>query len=243
MGATTSVLDEEANNPLPQPTYSPHVNEPPPKILKTSGGASNQHATKNMAIIRNNSTAQGMKVNNVSSYTAGASYGNGMQHVKVVILGCASVGKASFVNRTVKGQQGEKRGTTEIVFKTMLLKNTNITFQIVMVNDETFVSDGEIYDAAGVFLMYDATNRESFHAIESVYLPKLKRCCPYSLSTVLIASKVDGWPEVTNEEGKLLALMNHIHFCEVSTRDNINMQKPFTIVAEAVAKTHGCHSI
>lgn len=35
---------------------------------------------------------------------------------------------------------------------------------------------------------------------------------------------VDGWPEVTADEGKLLALMNHMQYCEISTRDNINMQ-------------------
>eukprot|EP00026_Physarum_polycephalum_P012995 Phypoly_transcript_13350.p2 GENE.Phypoly_transcript_13350~~Phypoly_transcript_13350.p2 ORF type:complete len:114 (+),score=13.76 Phypoly_transcript_13350:650-991(+) len=105
-----------------------------------------------------------------------------------------------------------------------------------MVNDDMYLEDDLFYDTVGVFLMYDATNRESFHAIESVYLPFIKRCCPYSIIKVLIAAKVDGWPEVTQDEGKLLALMNHMQYCEVSTKDNINMEKPFMHVAEAAAK-------
>jgi hypothetical protein len=125
MGGTTSTLDEEPYyHPTSHTAIAPQSHEPPTKILKTSTAPM---STRNIAIARNNSTTHGMKLN---SYTVGASYGP--HPVKVVILGCASVGKASFVNRNVKGGQVDNRSTTEIVFKTMLLKNSNVTFQIVV---------------------------------------------------------------------------------------------------------------
>lgn len=167
----------------------------------------------------------------------------GSQPLKIIILGKESVGKASFVNRTTKGSPDKSYCPTETVFKTMLLKKTNVTFQIVMVNDDMYLDADLFYDAVAVFCMYDMTTRESFHAIESVYLPFIRRCCPYSVVKVLIASKVDGWPEVTADEGKLMGLMNHMHYCEVSTKDNINMQKPFLHVSEAVAQTHAAYSV
>lgn len=33
-----------------------------------------------------------------------------------------------------------------------------------------FLNDSELMDASGVFLMYDITNRDTFLAIESMYL-------------------------------------------------------------------------
>ncbi len=120
--------------------------------------------------------------------------------MKVVIFGKASVGKASFVNRNTKGNSSDERrdGCNEIVFKSLFIRNTNITFQIVvcnckfsssnnlififvyfteklnfflqLVNSDMFLNDSELMDASGVFLMYDITNRDTFLAIESMYL-------------------------------------------------------------------------
>lgn len=115
----TTIIHEQSPSKYPKttPTSSKNI------AIKGSNNGHHSHSNRNTP-----TTEQGMRY--LNSYTLGATYGN--QPVKIVILGCASVGKASFVNRNVKGEQRESRGTTEIVFKTMLLKSSNITFQIVV---------------------------------------------------------------------------------------------------------------
>lgn len=60
--------------------------------------------------------------------------------VKVVILGKESVGKASFVNRSTKGSPEKSYNATETVFKTMLIRKQNITFQIVVCRDISYIN-------------------------------------------------------------------------------------------------------
>lgn len=196
--------------------------------------------SKGIDIKQINNINKNLNSNFSTSHIQQHTFNGEVNHValKIVILGKESVGKASFVNRSTKGSPDKSYNTTETVFKTMMLKKTSVTFQIVTVNDDMYLDAELFYDTVGVFLMYDMTNRDTFHAIESVYLPFLRRCCPYSVLKVLIASKADGWPEVSGDEGKLLALMNHMHYCEISTKDNINMQKPFLHISETVAKSH-----
>jgi hypothetical protein len=66
----------------------------------------------------------------VQSSYAGESHG--VQPIKIVILGKESVGKASFVNRTTKSSPDKRYCGTETVFRTMQLRKTNVTFQIVV---------------------------------------------------------------------------------------------------------------
>eukprot|EP01111_Echinosteliopsis_oligospora_P018417 TRINITY_DN8435_c0_g1_i3.p1 TRINITY_DN8435_c0_g1~~TRINITY_DN8435_c0_g1_i3.p1 ORF type:complete len:173 (+),score=31.43 TRINITY_DN8435_c0_g1_i3:41-559(+) len=164
-----------------------------------------------------------------------------VQTLKVVIFGCESVGKSSFVNMNVGGNYVssaydyvDNSGT----IKTMEVNGVKFQFQILMIHDPYIINEFDLYDAAAVFFMYDSTDRATFKAIENTYLPKLQRCCPNALISILIASKVDKWPapEVTSDEGHLTALMNNLHFCEVSSKDNINIQKPFVIVGDVVSK-------
>lgn len=319
----------EASYPPSNPV--PKINIPatnPPRT--TSKGINIKH---HLPIPINNN-----RVLQQHTYT-GEEHGN--VPIKIVLLGRESVGKGSFVNRSTKGSPDKSYCATETVFKTMLIRKTNVTFQIVvclyiyiplfftrlikysqtmtlhaflyiisvlsvliffkkkknvnclviynssyfqrkqnvsyaislslllspsplsffvsisylfklsfqMVNDDLYLEEDLFHDTAGVFLMYDMTNRESFHAIESVYLminfclrvcgiinsvpfsfffsfmylflfsicthfplyffpisfsiffspffsfmfgrylPFLRRCCPYSIKKVLIASK------------------------------------------------------
>lgn len=53
------------------------------------------------------------------------------------------------------------------IYFSFLSFGTHVTLQ--MVNDDMYLEGDLFYDAVGLFLMYDATNRDSFQAIESVY--------------------------------------------------------------------------
>lgn len=109
------------------PVSYPVVEEPPVKQIPQQPKPTR---SKGIEIKRDQPSYRHDHAGVVQSSYAGESRGNGP--LKIVILGKESVGKASFVNRSTKSSPDKRYVGTETVFRTMQLRKTNVTFQIVV---------------------------------------------------------------------------------------------------------------
>jgi len=83
-------------------------------------------------------------------------------------------------------------------------------------------------------LVYDITNKISFDVVKNYYVPKLKEYCNQILKVVLLGNKADleDQRQVTDIEGRDLALENGYIFMESSCENNYNVLDAFTALVE-----------
>ena len=83
-------------------------------------------------------------------------------------------------------------------------------------------------------LVYDITSKNSFKRIKDYYVLKIKEICKKDLKIILLGNKSDleNEREVSNEEGRDLALENGYIFMESSCKDNYNVSDAFTALVE-----------
>ena len=83
-------------------------------------------------------------------------------------------------------------------------------------------------------LVYDITNKDSFDSVKNYYVPKIKEYCNQILKVVLLGNKADleDQRQVTDIEGRDLALENGYIFMESSCADNYNVADAFTALVE-----------
>jgi Ras-related protein Rab-1A len=81
-------------------------------------------------------------------------------------------------------------------------------------------------NSQGVLICYDVTNRLSFQNIET-WVNSVKDNSSSNIKMVLVGNKIDLNREVSTEEGKNLADLNHIPFFETSAKTNIGINECF----------------
>ena len=83
--------------------------------------------------------------------------------------------------------------------------------------------------------MYEISSKESFNNIEK-WMETINENCGNKMVIVLIGTKCDLIEErvINKEEGKSLAQKYGIHFFEISSKDNINIEKAFYDIAEQI---------
>ena len=101
---------------------------------------------------------------------------------------------------------------------------------------EIYNSINENYykDADGCLLVYDITNNDSFERIKDYYIQKIKEKCKKNIKIVLLGNKTDknDEREVSEKDGRDLALKNNYIFMESSCKDNYNVSDAFTALVE-----------
>ena len=161
---------------------------------------------------------------------------------KIITLGDTGVGKTNFILRFIDDKFLINHFSTfgiDYKFQNVELENGNkIRFKIYdTAGQERFrsISHNYIKKANGILLMYEISSKESFNNIEK-WMETINENCGNKMVIVLIGTKCDLIEErvINKEEGKSLAQKYGIHFFEISSKDNINIEKAFYDIAEQI---------
>jgi Ras-related protein Rab-18 len=91
--------------------------------------------------------------------------------------------------------------------------------------------------AHGVILVYDISNRASFHAMDRWFEEAQSNAMPGAIM-YLVGSKMDKVSSrvVKYEEGEMLAARHGCTFCEASAKTRENVRKPFIETVDQIVK-------
>ena len=159
---------------------------------------------------------------------------------KILIIGDSGVGKSNILLRYVDGMFSEEFISTigvDFRIHTLQIENKNVKLQLWdTAGQDRFKSIVQSYyrGAAGILVVYDVTNRESFENINQ-WINEVQRLSSEA-QLVLVANKIDlsDKAKVTSEEGKSLALQFGIPFFEVSAKSNSNIDECILTIAKTL---------
>ena len=158
---------------------------------------------------------------------------NKSEKLSLFLLGNSAVGKSTFINKYVNDSFSEKTLSTigtEFAFKTMKLPTGE---DIILEFCDTAgmeayraISFNLIKRANGIFLLYDITERESFHKINN-WIESIRDIKEDNFPVILIGNKCDKEEErdIDKEEGQKLAEKNGFPFFETSCKEGNNIEE------------------
>jgi len=169
--------------------------------------------------------------------------------LKVLLVGDSGVGKSSLLLRFCCDSFDPSQGPTiGVDFKIKMMRvprgagphaGTRVKLAVWdTAGQERFRTLTSSYyrGSHGVFLVYDASRRDTFKHLEDVWLPELRRNTSGSLVMCVVAAKVDargggeGSAEdhVRPEEGETLAKSLGCLFLETSAKTRVGVRQAFT---------------
>lgn len=159
---------------------------------------------------------------------------------KIIIIGDYKVGKTSLLCRYTGHQYHAPSSTISVDFRAKSLERNGkrIKLQIWdIAGQERFRTAVASYyrGAVGVILVYDVTNRESFHNI-GYWHEEMRKCCDPHAKGILVGNRchLSHLREVQAEEGKTLADHLQLPFFETSTEKNINITECFDELVDSI---------
>jgi len=164
-------------------------------------------------------------------------------HFKILIIGESSVGKSSLMTRFVDETfQTTFFPTIGVDFKvrTLIIDDHQCKVQIWdTAGQERFrvITTTYYRDAAGVLVVYDVTNGESFSRVRR-WIDEINKYCDESIAKVLIGNKDDNPSAdgnqlekvVSTADAKQYAQQMNLAFFETSAKDNKNVDEAFYAV-------------
>ncbi|CAF3245279.1 unnamed protein product [Rotaria socialis] len=161
-------------------------------------------------------------------------------HFKILIIGESSVGKSSLMTRFVDETfQATFFPTIGVDFKvrTLLIDGYQCKVQIWdTAGQERFrvITTSYYRDAAGVLIVYDVTNGESFSRIRR-WIDEINKYCDDNIAKVLVGNKDDNPSTEGNQSEKVVATSDaeqyarqmKLTFFETSAKDNKNVYEAF----------------
>ncbi|KAI8511497.1 PREDICTED: ras-related protein Rab-7L1-like [Branchiostoma belcheri] len=169
---------------------------------------------------------------------------------KILIIGDATVGKTSFVQRYVNDSfKREYKATVGVDFALKVIQiseEDTIRFQLWDVaGQERFTSMTRVYykDASACVIIFDVTAKQTFHNClkwkkdldSKVSLPD-GRCVP----CMLLANKIDLQEKAVTEEevNEFCKENNFIGWTEISVKDNVNVKESMNFLLEEILARH-----
>jgi len=160
---------------------------------------------------------------------------------KFIIIGDAACGKSCLLYRFIDDKfKKESTHTIGVEFssRTVQLGEKRIKLQLWdTAGQERFRSVTRSYyrGAAGVILVYDITNRDSFLNM-SQWLTDARALASPHLVAVLVGNKSDREEdrEVEWAEASKWAAQNDVHFLEASSLSGDNVEAPFLLAARSI---------
>jgi small GTP-binding protein len=160
---------------------------------------------------------------------------------KLLVIGDGTCGKSSILNRYIDNSFYQNYiSTIGVDFKIKLvdINNKLVKFQIWdTAGQERFKSITTSYyrGVIGIMLIYDVSNKETFNNIDN-WISDINKFAPPEVLIVLVGNKSDSNKrQVMIEEGINKANNLGIPFIETSAKDNINIEKPFEIIADKLS--------
>jgi len=158
---------------------------------------------------------------------------------KVLLCGESETGKSAFLIRSVKGTFNEKYHPTigvEFATQTIEYKSQKIKLQIWdTAGQERFMSLSSAYfkGAAGVFVVYNVTNKATFNSVEK-HFNQAKEMCSHDTVFILMGcfSDQNDKRQVTYQEGCDKANKLGIAFIEVSNKGGENTKEALNLMTE-----------
>lgn len=161
---------------------------------------------------------------------------------KIGVIGSAGVGKSTFIHRHRTGEfVREYRPTLGVEVNPLsfrLSDRSDIVFTMWDVaGQEQHKGMGEEYLSGtdAIIIMFDVTSVDSFNAAIKVYYPMAKKWCPNG-HILVIGSKVDVQRTVSKEEIIKVFSNNGIKYCDVSSKNNTNIDNPFLYLARCLKR-------
>ncbi|GMT05607.1 hypothetical protein PENTCL1PPCAC_27781, partial [Pristionchus entomophagus] len=161
--------------------------------------------------------------------------------VKLIPLGDSGVGKPCIINRF-----------SDDAFSHSFISNIGIDFKISTIDlhgkriklqiwdtagQERFhtITTSYYRDATGILLVYDITDASSFENI-SKWLRNIDMHASENVVKMLVGNKKDmvDRRDVSKESGEQVAASHNIRFLETSAKANINIDRAFFELAEAI---------
>ncbi|KAM4705408.1 ras-related protein Rab-10-like [Rhinophrynus dorsalis] len=159
---------------------------------------------------------------------------------KLVMTGDSDVGKTCILTRFTDNTLPSYISTVGIDFKTKTIHVAETALKLQIwdtAGQERFhtLSVSYFRGAQGFILVYDITNPASFENI-AIWMRDIKRKAGEEVEVVLLGNKCDKEDkrEVSKERGEKLAWEFGIPFFETSAKENINIDKAFLMLAEAI---------
>ncbi|KAH8598045.1 P-loop containing nucleoside triphosphate hydrolase protein [Bisporella sp. PMI_857] len=165
--------------------------------------------------------------------------------LKILMIGPSGAGKSALLIRYCDDQFDSESSTATIGvdFKAKKLSVHGTSYRLNLLDtagQERFrtLSNSYYRGAHGVILVYDMSNRDSFHAMERWFDEAESNAIP-GAKKYLVGSKLDKAASarvVKYEEGEALAVRHDCQFCEVSSKTRENVRKPFVEIVDAIVK-------
>ncbi|KAI0260389.1 small GTPase superfamily [Gloeopeniophorella convolvens] len=167
-------------------------------------------------------------------------------HVKLLILGIASVGKSSLLLRFTDQQwlpESEARPTIGVDNWSHKLdvkgKHVNLSIWDTA-GEERFraITSSYYRGTQAVILVYDVSNRESFDAI-GWWFAERSKCAPESAIKIIVGNKADKRyaRQVSTEEAAAYAARMGCLFVEASAKTAVGVREIFRDVVERIVES------
>mmetsp|Transcript_14064 Transcript_14064/g.21933 ORF Transcript_14064/g.21933 Transcript_14064/m.21933 type:complete len:208 (+) Transcript_14064:56-679(+) len=161
---------------------------------------------------------------------------------KVLTIGDSGVGKTSLLLRFCDDAFSDSFITTvgvDFRFRTIDINGKLVKLQIWdTAGQERFRTITTAYykGAHGIVLVYDITEKKSFHQVSTIWLDTVKQNASNDGEMILIGNKADmeDHREVSTEEAAAFAKANEMPFYECSAKSGVNVDEAFIDIATSL---------
>lgn len=169
---------------------------------------------------------------------------------KIILIGDSGVGKTSLMKRYTDNTYTKDGASTigvDFKIKTIVVGGKRVKLQIWdTAGQERFKAIVAHYyrGANGIMLVFDMLNRESFEHLKDWMAEIDKRDVPKATQIKIIGNKIDSRDriQVTRDDVKSFLDQYRIpesNFCEVSARDDLNVEDSFVKLTESLIEAFG----
>lgn len=162
--------------------------------------------------------------------------------IKLLVIGDSAVGKSCLLLRFCDDEFTPSFITTvgiDFKIRTIVIDKKKVKLQIWdTAGQERFKTITHAYyrGAMGIMIVYDVTTESSFHSLHS-WLKNVEEYAPdVNVTKILVGTKIDliNNRQISKEQGKAFALEIGMSFIEVSSKENVNVDAVFVILASKV---------
>ncbi len=154
--------------------------------------------------------------------------------VKLIVVGDSGVGKSSLMKRFVANEFIDSQPPTigiDFAFTVIEINGKRIKVQIWdTAGQERFrtITNAYYRGAAGVIIVYDVSQSNTFDAISSYWLRTITENVGENCKKIIVGNKSDLDHEIETRDAQQFCKKNEVRFMEASAKTKENVDKVFT---------------